>query len=99
MAVGFAAGYLVLSTKYWVPSTAGDMDESGGVLVASDNAAELSPVQSPASEHDSDSRLLKLRTIIGLVMSPVMFAVVLLFPVPSIKPAAHRSEERRGGKG
>jgi sodium-dependent dicarboxylate transporter 2/3/5 len=60
--------------------------------------AELDPPDAPASgqlaknepHDDGDSRLLQLRTIVGLVMSPVMFAVVLLFPVASIKPAAHR---------
>ncbi len=39
---------------------------------------------------EANSRLLKLRTIVGLVMAPVMFGVVLLWPVEGIKPAGHR---------
>jgi sodium-dependent dicarboxylate transporter 2/3/5 len=60
--------------------------------------AELDPPDAPAGDKlavnephdDGEARLFKLRTIVGLVMSPVLFAVVLLFPVPSIRPAAHR---------
>jgi sodium-dependent dicarboxylate transporter 2/3/5 len=46
---------------------------------------ELDPVAA-----DGDARLLRLRTLAGLTLAPLLFAVVLLLPLPSLKPTAHR---------
>src|SRR6478672_11156687 len=46
---------------------------------------ELDPVAA-----DGDARLLRVRTIAGLTLAPLLFAVVLLLPLPSLKPTAHR---------
>lgn len=66
------------------------MNETGSAVLIASDTDEVSPTDSAALEHDGDSRLLKLRTTAGLVMAPVMFATVLLWPAPSLKPAAHR---------
>lgn len=66
--------------------------------------AEANPLMPSASESDvvprledfdgtptaGEARLLRLRTIAGLFFAPLLFAVVLLLPLTSLKPAAHR---------
>src|SRR5207249_4468644 len=39
---------------------------------------------------EGERRLLHLRTIAGLMIAPLLFAVVLLLPLTSLKPPAHR---------
>src|SRR5690349_12760795 len=65
------------------------MDDSRAVLVDPDTEG-LARIESPASQSNGESRLLQWRTIGGLVAAPVLFGVVLLWPVPSLNSAAHR---------
>jgi solute carrier family 13 (sodium-dependent dicarboxylate transporter), member 2/3/5 len=39
---------------------------------------------------ERESRLLQIRTISGLAVAPLLFLLVLLSPIPSLNPAAHR---------
>jgi solute carrier family 13 (sodium-dependent dicarboxylate transporter), member 2/3/5 len=39
---------------------------------------------------DGEGRLLRLRTISGLVFAPLTFAIILCLPLPTLTPAAHR---------
>src|SRR5438094_1852796 len=43
-----------------------------------------------AAALEGEARLLRLRTIAGLTLAPLLFAVVLLLPLTSLKPPAHR---------
>jgi len=43
-----------------------------------------------AAALDGEARLLRVRTIAGLALAPLLFAVVLLLPLESLKPQAHR---------
>ena len=44
---------------------------------------------------EGEARLLRLRTIAGLTLAPLLFAVVLLLPLTSLKPPAHRLASAR----
>lgn len=43
-----------------------------------------------AAAVDGEARLLRVRTLAGLSLAPLLFAVVLLLPLTSLKPSAHR---------
>jgi sodium-dependent dicarboxylate transporter 2/3/5 len=70
--------------------------------VASPIIDESSPPKTPGPlvdnlpEHfdvaasESEARLLHLRTIVGLTLAPLLFAVVFLVPFTSLNPPAHR---------
>src|SRR5436853_840264 len=48
------------------------------------------PEDFDAAALESETRLLHLRTLAGLTLAPLLFGIVLLLPLPSLKPAAHR---------
>jgi solute carrier family 13 (sodium-dependent dicarboxylate transporter), member 2/3/5 len=66
------------------------MGELHAIPAASDDADESLPPQTWASNPDPEARLLRLRTISGLILAPIAFVTVLALPLGSLKPAAHR---------
>src|SRR6187401_3311273 len=66
------------------------MDEPGGISVTADDAEAPAPIVPSAGSPDGESRLLQVRTIGGLIAAPLLFAVVWLWPLPSLNSAAHR---------
>jgi sodium-dependent dicarboxylate transporter 2/3/5 len=66
------------------------MDESRAVVVVTANHEDSAPSEIAAPTDGGDAALLRLRTIVGLTAAPVLFGIVLLFPLPSLKAAAHR---------
>src|SRR5437868_4592504 len=66
------------------------MADPATASVLADEAEEPLPVDELASLSSSETRLLNLRTLAGLTLAPLLFGIVLLLPLPSLKPAAHR---------
>ncbi|HMC09914.1 MAG TPA: hypothetical protein VKH44_01435, partial [Pirellulaceae bacterium] len=55
-----------------------------------ENDAEALPLDLQDVAADGEGRLLRLRSGSGLVIAPLAFVAILLLPLASLKPSAHR---------